>query len=301
MMKAIITKPNQDQAVIYQTNLYLDHVKSSKSVTTYKTYSNKLSVFTAWWNDTQMEKPLKQHLELFRSHVGIRYGSARSKNLVLSVVRNLFRYLYERDILDTDYARHLKNFKVNDGHSKSALDKYQLHKLLEHLRGETVRNRALLSLSIANGLRVNELAHIEIADFDMKDGDHIIWLLRKGYDSKDNYTILSPETYSILSDFIDGRIDGALFVSKKGGAINAHSIGKLIKKILKDSGIDTPSITAHSLRHTFARLCLEADVNITQIMTALNHKHLSSTQVYARAYERHSKSAEKSINVYGGK
>ena len=298
MQYNIIAQPATDEAVIYQANLYLDHVSKTKSLSTYKTYSDKISVFVKWWTDNPMQRPLKLHLEAFKSYVGMKYPSGRSKNLLLSVVRNLFRYLYEMDILDVDHAKHIKNFKVSDGHSKSALDKYQLHNLLEYLKDETLRNRALLSLAISNGLRINEISNILIEDLDMKDGDHILWLLRKGYDSKDNYTILAPQTHSLLMEYAGNRERGYLFSSQKGEGLATASISKLIKKILRGAGIDSKAITAHSMRHTFARLCLDAGVNITQIMAALNHKHLSSTQVYARAYERHSKSAEKSINIY---
>ncbi len=298
MQHSIISQPTTDQAVVYQSNLYLDHVSKTKSLSTHRTYTDKISVFVTWWNDNLIQRPLKLHLEAFKSYVGIRYTSARSKNLVLSVVRNLFRYLYEMEILDADHAKHIKNFKVTDGHSKSALDKYQLHTLLEHLKDGSIRNRALLTLAISNGLRVNEIANICIEDLDMKDGDHVLWLLRKGYDSKDNYTILTPQTHALIMEYVGSREDGYLFASQKGEGLTTSSISKLIKKILRDAGIDSKAITAHSLRHTFAKLCLEAGVNIVQIMAAMNHKNLSSTQVYARAYDRHSKSAEKSIDIY---
>jgi len=299
MSKALLVQPTQDQLVIYQAGIYLEHVANTKSSSTLATYTDKISVFTRWWHDNPMTKPLQSHLEAFKSYVGMKYGSARSKNLMLSVVRNLFRYLYEVGILEADHAKHLKNFKVSNGHTKNALDKYQLHSFLEHLNECSLRDRALFTLAISNGLRVNEIACIEIADFDQRDGDEVIWLKRKGYESKDNYTILTPETHSLLMEYRADRTEGHLFTSQKGGGLSASSISKLAKKTLRAVGIDSKSITMHSMRHTFGRLCAEADVSIAHVMEAMNHKHMSSTQVYYRAYDRSNNAAEKAINIYG--
>ncbi len=296
-MSALVTVDQHSTEVEAQAALFLDHIAKTKSVSTYRAYSDKLAIFMSWWQDNPPAVPASIHLEAFRAYTATRYESARSRNLMLSVVRSLFRYLYEIGLLDEDHARRIKNFKVPEGHAKSALSKYQLHDLLDYVKGLKLRDRALITLAIANGLRINEMANITLEDFDSKDGDRIIWLLRKGYDSKSCYTILSPSTDAILREHTGDRTEGPLFLSQKGGALHAGSISKLIKKVLRAAGIDSKSITAHSMRHTFARLCLDAGVNITQIMTALNHKHLSSTQIYARAYERHSKAAEKAIDI----
>jgi integrase/recombinase XerC len=298
-MSALILAPAPDKQVVAQANLFLDHIAKTRSASTLGTYRGVIEMFLQWWIDNPTAAPVALHLESFRAYTAERFESARSRNLSLSVVRSLFRYLYESGILEEDYARRLKNFKVGDGHAKSALSKYQLHDLLEYISTLSVRNRALIVLMISNGLRVNEIANIKIEDFDIRDGDRIIWLLRKGYESKSCYTILNPVTDAILREYVGDRTEGPLFKSQKGGGLSTGRISNLTKDILRGAGIDSPSITAHSLRHTFARLALEAGVNITQIMVALNHKHLSSTQVYARAYDRHQKAAEKSVSIFG--
>ena len=301
MNAQIITTNNYDPHLVTQSNLFLEHISKTKSVATLRTYTNKISVFVNWWHTHPLETGLKSHLESFKGYINERYTSARSKNLVLSVVRNLFRHLYEEGVLKENHAAHLKNFKVGDGHSKSALDRYQLERVFDHLREATgayaKRNRALVALAVANGLRANEIANIELEDITYQDGDRVIYLLRKGYTDKSCYTILNPNTAMLLDALIGERTEGYLFQSQRGEGLNADSISKISKSIFRACGIDDKGITQHSLRHTFAKLALEANVNITQIMTALNHKHLSSTQVYARAYDRHKKSAEKAINV----
>jgi len=302
MQHQIITINDYDKGLVFQSNIFLSHISKTKSIATFKAYANKISVFTKWWYDNPMQGGLKPHLESFRDHINIRYKSARSKNLVLSVVRNLYRYLYEEGYLPENFALHLKNFSVkSDEHAKSALNEHQRLKIFEYMRNASgtyaTRNRAIVILSIANGLRANEVANILIEDITTKDGDKVIYLLRKGYSDKSCYTILSPETANLIDELIGERTEGYLFVSQRGKGLASDSISKIGKSIFRECGIDDKAITFHSLRHTFARLCLEANVNITQIMTALNHKHLSSTQIYARSYDRHKKSAEKAISV----
>lgn len=308
MSQEIITYQPKDHQLIFFANDFLMEIAKTKSVATYKAYASKISVFSTWLQANPLPNGFKslsvevrQHLSSFRAYIDSRYPSSRSKNLVLSVVRNFFKYLFRSGMLPENYASNLENFKVNDGHSKSALDNYQLEKVFEYLRNASgkyaQRNRALVILAISNGLRANEIANIMIEDISWRDGDRVIYLLRKGYTDKSCYTILNPNTSMIIDDIIGDRKKGYLFTSQRGEGLTPGSISKLTKGIFRACGIDDKSITLHSLRHTFARLALEANVNITQIMTAMNHKHLSSTQVYARAYDRHRKSAEKAINL----
>ncbi len=297
-MNSLLVQPTTDQAVIYQVNMFLEYVANTKSSSTAITYTAHTNTFLAWLQDQNKDRGLKSLIEAYKSHISIKYESARSKNLALSIVRSLFKYLFEEGIIDNNPAATLKNFNVSDGHTKSALDKYQLHDLLEYLKNDTTRNRALLTLAVSNGLRANEVANILIEDFDIKDSDCILWLLRKGYDSKDNYTILTPATHALLMEYKGDRTEGYLFQSQKGGGLSTSSISKLAKKIFRAIGIDSKAITMHSCRHTFGRLCIEAGVNITHVMQALNHKHLSSTQVYYRAYDRSNNAAEKAISIY---
>lgn len=308
MQYAIIPHQPNNQELTYFTNDFLREIAKTKSAATLRTYTSKISVFSTWLQANPLPNgfkslsvEVKQHLNTFKGYVKGKYKSARSMNLVLSVVRNLFKYLYEAGLLPENFATHLKNFKVSDGHSKSALDGYQLEKVLTYLRNATgtyaQRNRALVALSVANGLRANEIANIKLEDISFKDGDRVIHLLRKGYTDKSCYTILNPNTSALLDELIGDRTEGYLFESQRGEGLSADSISRIGKAVFRACGIDNSSITFHSLRHTMAKLALEAGVNIVQIMTALNHKHLSSTQIYARAYDRHNKSAEKAIHI----
>ena len=299
MQYEIIQQPNLHNQVTYQTNLFLEHVAMTKSVSTAKTYTACTTAFIAWLLDQDSNKGLKSLLEMYRSHLAMKFKSGRSKNLNISVVRSLFKYLHEEGIIDHNPAASLKNFKVSEGHSKSALSKYQLHDLMQHIETLKLRDRVLMSLLLSNGLRANEAANILIEDIVQRGDNMVINLLRKGYDDKSCHTILNEETYSRVMELVGDRTEGYLFASQKGGGLSVASISKLVKKIFRDAGIDEKSITAHSCRHTTAILALKAGANIMQVSQMLNHKHLSSTNVYLKSYDREENPAEKMFSIYG--
>lgn len=297
MHNIIVHQPQHDIAT-YQTSLFLDHVRMTSSASTLKTYTAKINGFMEWLRVQNTNKPLQAILESYRLHLSERYGSSRSKNLSLSIVRSLFKYLHEENIIEYNPALKLKNFKVSPGHSKTSLSKYQRHDLLQHIQTLRLRDRVLIHLLLSNGLRVNEVANIEITDISQRGENMVIYLLRKGYEDKSCHTILTAETYALIRELIGDRDSGYLFESNKGGGLSTCTISKLVKKILRDAGIDDPAITAHSLRHSTAILALQAGADIMQIKQMLNHKHLSSTQVYLESYERETNPAEKMFSIY---
>jgi len=306
MQYDIITNDQHYPQVVNNTDIlristqYIEHIKHHKTVSTVRTYSKKLKVFVEWLTAADIIGSMKDQLEQYRSYIDERYTTAKSKNIMLSVVRSFYKWLFEEEIIDHNPTAALKNFTDNAGHSKAALDKYQLHDLFEFLRMDTKaaapRNRAMIVLALQNGLRVNELANIKIEDFDTRDGDRIIWLLRKGYQDKSAYTILTPETYTLLSDFIKGRTSGYLFNSSRGGGMSSDSISRIIKTTFRRVGIDSKHITAHSLRHSAAVEAYKQGATVYEIMTMLNHKNISTTQIYINSLNRHENSAEKKVN-----
>ena len=160
------------------------------------------------------------------------------------------------------------------------------------------RNRLIVLLGVFQGLRINEISNINIEDLQEKDGDHIIYLLRKGYESKDNYTILTPKMYALILEYIGDRTEGSLLTNFKfGGSVKSDTIGRVIKSELLKVGIDSRSITAHSLRTTFARLVIDTGTSIVHLSKAMNHKNISTTMGYLHNIDRHEHSAEKAIHL----
>jgi len=305
MRQVIITDTSNKIALNYDINAQITaferHISHTKALSTVKTYSKKLKLFVEWFTTAQTVGTIKEQLESYRSYVGRKYKTAKSRNVMLSVVRSFYKWLFEHDYIDHNPTALLKNFADSSEHGKSALSDKQLHDLFAYLRTAdnitAERNRAMIILTLQNGLRVNEVANIKIEDFSEREGDKIIYLLRKGYTDKSAYTILTDETYELLQTYLHGRTDGYLFANRlTGEKLPADSISRVIKGVLKRIGIDDDRITAHSLRHSAAVAAYKNGATVYEIMKMLNHKNISTTQIYIDSLNRHENSAEKKIN-----
>jgi len=278
---------------------YLHRVKRDKSLVTYRAYKHNLQCFIDWYKTAEPKQPKEQMLE-YKAHLQEQYDSPKTINLHLTTVRQFFRYLLEEGIIDKDPTIALKNIKSNTDRTKSAINKYDQHKLIEYLNNNkslhSKRDRAMVILAMSNGLRVNEIANANIEDIQDKDGDKVLFLLRKGYTDKSCYTILAPKIYAMLQDLIGERTEGAIFRGRDGG-LKSDSVSRIIREIFKKAGIKTPQISPHSLRHTFAMKALQAGCDIPSIAKAMNHKNISTTSTYLQSFNRHDKAPEKAIEM----
>ena len=195
----------------------------------------------------------------------------------------------------------MKNIKVDNGRAKSAINEYDLDTLIQYINSSTTlhakRDRAMILLSLSNGLRVNEIASTCIEDLGEMDGKRILWLLRKGYQDKSNFTVLSPKVYNLIIELIGDRTTGAIFQGRAGANIKTDSVSRIIREIFKSAGIKTPSISPHSLRHTCAVTALKAGADVVAIQKMLNHKSLQTTSIYLSSFNRLENPAELMIDI----
>ncbi len=288
--------------IVYQQSRFISHIKNTKSVSTYKSYVGKLKVFINWLNVSPAVGEAREQLEAYRGYINMKYSTAKSKNLYLSVVRSLYTWLFEEGIIKELPIGKIKNFPTNnEGNSKTALNKYQINDLLEHISSATgcnsERNRVIILLALQNGLRVNELVHIKLEDFSIVDDDHVIFLHRKGYDDKVCHTILDPKVYNLLNNFIGNRTEGYLFQSYRTKSIlSSESMSRIIKTILNDAGVNDKRISPHSLRHSTATTAYRNGATVLEISKMLNHKSVSTTQTYLNSLSRSENPAEKRVS-----
>ncbi len=288
------------QPVNKQLDLYLTNIKRTVSLSTYTAYSNKLKQFVEWYGDYKATGTTRDTLLDYKAHLVSHLSSSKSVNFYLTTIRRFFTWLYENDYIDSNPADKIKNVKVSDTHSKSSLSKYELPLLIEAINNGGDRNRLIVILGLFQGLRINELCNIQVKDFSSINGDEILYLLRKGYTTKENYTILNPKAYIEVIRFIDDNSlseDDYLFKSAKSGSkITTESMSRIIKDLFIEAGIKKPSLTAHSLRHTFSVNALENGADILDLSVSLNHKSVSTTMVYVRGLDRHKRSIEKLVS-----
>jgi len=143
------------------------------------------------------------------------------------------------------------------------------------------RDRGMLELMYATGLRVSELVHIRSTDIDFQRG--IIRVFGKG--KKERLVPLHTSVCQILTHYIEHYrplfqpIDKELFLNRSGQMLTRQGIWKLIKRYALLAGIRSP-ISPHTLRHSFATHLLEGGADLRSVQVLLGHSDLAATELY---------------------
>jgi integrase/recombinase XerD len=148
-----------------------------------------------------------------------------------------------------------------------------------------LRNAAVLELLFATGLRVSELSSIHTKDIDLKNGFVKVW----GKGAKERMLFISnKETLSALQGYKTAFCDqiqktGWFFVNRFGKRLSEQSIRDVVKSYAELASIEE-RVTPHTLRHSFATLMLEEDVDIRYIQSILGHASIKTTQIYTHTH-----------------
>ncbi len=147
-----------------------------------------------------------------------------------------------------------------------------------------VRDRAMFTLMLRCGLRIGEVAAMQMADLYL-DAEHPRLLVR-GKGSRERTAYLSPQAERALRDHLAARPTAAsdfVFLSYQMDGLSTTAIHDRLILYRQQSGT---TLTAHRLRHSFANDLLNVDVPVTSIQKLLGHRWLESTQTYVRANDR---------------
>jgi integrase/recombinase XerC len=146
------------------------------------------------------------------------------------------------------------------------------------------RDRALMELFYSSGIRLGELAGLNIDDINFSQG-----LLKiRGKGKKERIVPVGGPALSAIQSYlkilagISGRRgiqDGPLFVNSRGGRLTSRSVARVVDKVVRISGISR-KISPHALRHSFATHLMDAGADLRAIQELLGHESLSTTQKY---------------------
>jgi len=208
----------------------------------------------------------------------------------LSTLRSFFKYLVREQLTASNPAKSVSTPKVEKP-LPTTLTVDEVFRLIESpkssvkkspsvsAKNKRLRDVAILELLYSSGLRVGELVGLNLSQLELDLG--IVKVMGKG--RKERIVPVGTKAVEALKAYLKERDilkrEEPLFVNQGGGRLTTRSVGRLIKKHTKNSGIFR-KVSPHSLRHTFATHLLDAGADIREIQEMLGHSSLSTTQRY---------------------
>ena len=207
----------------------------------------------------------------------------------ISTLRSFFRYLIREQVIPSNPAKSVSTPKVektlpttlsvDEAFRLMESPKSILEKSSDASKENALRDRAILELLYSSGLRVSELVGLNLNQLDLDLGS--VRVMGKG--RKERIVPVGVKAVEALKAYLEERGvlkgDDPIFINSFGGRLTARSVGRLIKKYTRHSGIFR-KVSPHSLRHTFATHLLDAGADIREIQEMLGHSSLSTTQRY---------------------
>jgi integrase/recombinase XerD len=211
--------------------------------------------------------------------------AASSIARMLSALRGWFRFLVREEILKSNPLRDL-TVRRRSIRLPKTLTMQEVVQLLDVPIGsgaEDRRDRAMLEVLYASGLRVSELVGIELSQVDLNAS--CVRVMGKG--AKERVVPMGQQARDLLADYVahvrpvllKGRPSRALFVSRRARALTRQACWKLLRQRAQRAGIAKP-ISPHMLRHSFATHLLEGGADLRVVQTMLGHADIATTQIY---------------------
>lgn len=273
------------------------------------TYGRNIRGFMDFLTVNGITNPTKKNIIQYRDGLLSAGKKPATVTAYLMALKQLFHWTQEAGIYP-DISATVKAPKTGTEHKKDPLTIGQAGDVLQAIDRTTahgLRDYAIISCMITSGLRTVEIIRANIGDVvtvsNGRESFPVLYIQGKGHAEKDQYIKLAPPVMDALKAYINSR-DGAgvndpLFASlsnrDNGGRMTTRSISRICKNAFTAAGIDSPRITAHSLRHTAATINLLNGATIEETQQLLRHRNINTTLIYSHALQRAENMSENRI------
>ncbi len=266
---------------------YLNHVKKS-SKNTIDSYVRDIRVFLSYidLNSISLKKTNSENINDYLNYLK-QLGKTQSTQVRnLASIKSFFDFLISIGLVKNNPAKEVK-IKKNATKLPEILTQNEIDILISQPNVSTLRgcrDKAMLELLYATGLRVSELIDLNIDDINLQIGiischskntERIVPVYRSAVKSIENYL------NTVRNSLVVEKSERSLFVNMNGSRMTRQGFWKIIKAYAQSGGIEK-TITPHTIRHSFATHLLENGAGIKDIKEMLGHSGMSSTQVYSQ-------------------
>lgn len=217
---------------------------------------------------------LRRYLATLAAANRAKSSTARS----LACLRTFFAFLERRGVISENPTADLRGPR-KDRRLPGVLDEKDVERLLEAAAGR--RDRALLEVLYAGGLRVSEAVGLDIEDATLDSG---LVRVRDGKGSKERLAPVGRSAARAIAAWLDERRraesnGSALFINAKGGRLDVRSVRRIVDAAAKAAGLGR-RVTPHTLRHSFATHLLDRGCDLRSVQELLGHENVTTTQIY---------------------
>lgn len=277
-----------EAAAFPEIDTFIDQLwlEDGLSPNTLSSYRNDLKGFAEWCRQhTHTLWEVQSHdVQAYLAH-RFPQVKVRSINRLIATLRRFYRYALAANLIQQDPTLHIEAPKMPRSLPKT-LSESQVEDLLNAPDVNAplgMRDRAMLELLYASGLRVSELVNIKISEVSTQDG--VVRVTGKG--SKTRLVPMGQEAAEWIdrylagarAEILKGSLSDAVFVTTRGDAMTRHAFWHIIQRYALQAGI-SQHISPHVLRHAFATHLLNHGADLRAVQMLLGHADISTTQIY---------------------
>jgi len=243
---------------------------------------------TAW---AQADRPVARNYLAWLASQGIAKGSLARR---VAEVRSFYQFMLREGILAVNplAALHAPKTEKLLPEFLTVEETVALLTTPDVSKPDGLRDRAILELLYASGMRVSEIMGLNMGDVSPAQGEALVW----GKGSKERIVLVGKPALLALDNYLrEGRPRllgkrqcSAIFINRLGGPLNQRSVQRLLEEASAAAGL-TKHVTPHTLRHTFATHMLDGGADLRVVQELLGHANVSTTQIYTHVTQSHAR------------
>ena len=271
-----------------QLDTFIDHLwlEDGLSKNTLESYRTDLSQFNTWLVNVKSHL-LEANQADIQQYLAVKFPQSKPRSIsrLIASLRRFYRYALRENLIKTDPTLQIESPKLPRSLPKS-LNEKEVEDLLNAPNVSDsigLRDRAMLELLYASGLRVSELVTVKVNEVSTQDG--VVRVTGKG--SKTRLVPMGEEAADWIDQYLkqarpeilQKRLCDAMFVTARASAMTRQAFWYLIKRYALVAGI-TKHMSPHVLRHAFATHLLNHGADLRVVQMLLGHADISTTQIY---------------------
>ncbi|MBQ9245587.1 tyrosine recombinase XerC [bacterium] len=272
---------------LQEFKLYIE-IERNFSKHTVIAYSSDILSFLVWLNDRDIKEVTYPIIRDYLSYIQqFNYSKTTTARKIASL-RTFYRFLYREKVIESNPALGVHSPKKNKT-LPEFLTENEIEQVLNNLKMDSpagYRNRAILELLYATGMRISELSSLNFENLNLEENE--IKVFGKG--AKERIVLVSERAKKFVENYIKtarllifknakSEPNSPVFINKTGYRLQPQSVRIAIKEVMEK--VELPKhVTPHVFRHSFATKLLENGADLRVVQELLGHSSISNTQIY---------------------